>query len=238
MPDLPSVGGPAFDLNHPDHVGSATGGRNSDQREVIGVGRSCKPTLDGAVVVALMAILLTACLSVGAVHETANGGPLTTARPGGRQVPPAGTSMELAAGAVHSSGLAEVYNPGKFPVHIDNVRAVDGVPGIVVIGALIYPWHQDTANLSNYGPYPPDDKMLGPARQAIGFTIPVGKHLEFGYSIVVGIMGTGVKRATIKQFDIDYDVDGHHYTLVVPITVAVCAPPTTGDNCHPEYAGN
>ena len=58
----------------------------------------------------------------------------------------------------------------------------------------------------------------------------------YGYSILIGYEATGVARATFKRFDIDYGAGTRHYTLVVPISLAVCATPTTQEQCKPEFS--
>ena len=194
-----------------------------------------------ATVVALL--LLTGACSTRAKQPTGGSarsfptdGPLKFLA-GGKGPVPAGTTMILAAGAVHSSGLGELHNLSPDPAKIVAVRLIGGAaPGALsFLGSLIYPDHQDAADVANYNPFPPDDKLLGSPEQAIGFSVPPSPEGN-GYAIVVGFTATGVARATIKQFAIDYIVNGKEYTVTDPTTVSVCAPPMTSEKCQPEYA--
>ncbi len=144
--------------------------------------------------------------------------------------------MGLAVGQTHTSGLGELYNTSSSPVKIEDVRAVYGVPGITILGALIYPPSPDrySADIANWDRFPPVDKNMGTPISAAGFIVP--PHTTgIGYAIVVGIAGTGVSRATIRHFVVDYEADGRQYVVSYPTSVAVCAAPTIGDNCPPEY---
>lgn len=186
-------------------------------------------------VVCVLTVLTGACSSkhVTPAPNGAIDGPLKFVTPGGSAPVPAGSVAILASGEQHTGGLGELHNLGSTPVTIVDVRAIDGVPGVKILGALIYTEHQDSADLANYKAFPPVDPMLGAPAAAKGFTIPPSTGGP-GYAVVVGYQGTGIARATITGFAVDYMANGKRYTVTNPTTVAVCPPPATGTTCKPE----
>ena len=139
----------------------------------------------------------------------------------------------LAPGEVHTAGIGELYNTSSTAVKIDDVRPVYGIPGVKVLGALIFPPSDGryAADLSNWDTFPPDH--MGSGSPADGFVVP--PHTSgTGYAVVIGYAGTGVPRATIRHFEVDYEAGGKRYSVSYPLSEAVCARPTTGDNCAPE----
>ncbi len=120
------------------------------------------------------------------------------------------------------------------------MRPVDGPPGAKVIGAVIAgnPKRTESVEAASWDDsFPPADPALSTMQSAENYSMPPSPGGD-GYAIIVGLKSTGVARATIKQFDIDYETAGQQQTLVVQVTFAVCAPPTTQDQCQPEYNGH